>query len=725
MHHKLHITALALALSAVYPALAAAAVSDEEPIAKVEVKGQNASDDSYSAGSAHTSTRMEMSLRDTPQSVSVVTRAFMDDFSLTRIDEALGLTTGVMIGQADSERTNFYARGFAINNFQIDGMPQGSNAPLSDTILYDRVEVVRGASGLMGGTGDPSAAINMVRKRPGKTLTGSASVAFKRWDDRRAEVDLTVPLSADGSVRTRVAVAHQDRDSYMDMYHERKTVGLAIVEADLTPGTLLTAGVDFQRNKPTGATWGAVPYWDSNGVPVNLPRNFTLTTPWSTWANKQHTVFAALDQRFGNGWKLHLGYAHTDSRNNTTVANGGAGYPNQANGTGMRLWTGAWGEGKSIADNYDLYLTGPFTLLGRQHTLIAGWNGGKQVSSSQGGEAKWTYPAAIPDYRNWTGNISKPTFTPDGSHTETEVKLGGAYAAVRFSLSEPLTVVLGARISNYRTEESAFDTSGKFTGSSSLQKTSDEVSPYVGLVYDLSQQLSAYASYTTLFNPQTSRDKNNRLLEPETGTNSELGIKGEFFDKKLNASAAVFRTLKKNLAVLDRTVPAGFKLPDGGNAYVADGKGLTAKGIEFDVSGQLSPDWNISGGYTYLHVASAEGERGEPTQPRHLVRLSSAYKLDRVAPGLKLGASVQIQSSIWSESWYGRPTAPAGEISKISQGGYSLLSVFAGYEINRNLHAQLNISNLTDKHYYRNIGFYDGVFWGEPRNVSLMLTAKF
>ena len=721
MIHKLHITALALALSAAYPAMAA----DEEQITKVEVKGQNNGDDTYLAGSAHTSTRMEMSIRDTPQSVSVVTRAFMDDLGLTRLDEALGLTTGIMIGQQDSERTSFYARGFSITNIQVDGMPQGANSPLSDTILYDRIEVVRGASGLMGGTGDPSAAVNMVRKRPAKTLQGSASVAFRRWDDRRAEVDLSVPLSADGAVRSRVAIAHQDRDSYMDMYHERKTVGMVTVEADLTPGTLLTAGIDFQRNTPTGATWGAVPYWNADGTLANLPRNFTLTTPWSTWANKQHTAFASFDQRFGNGWKLHLGYARTDSRNNTTVANGGAGYPDPATGTGMRLWSGVWGEGKSINDNYDLYVTGPFTLLGRQHTLIAGWNGGKQVSSSQGGDATVLYPAAIPDYRHWTGNIAKPSFTPDGSHTETEVKLGGAYLAGRFSLSEPLTVVLGARISNYRTEDSAFDTSGKYTASSNLQKTTDEITPYVGLVYDLSQQLSAYASYTTLFNPQTAKDRNNRLLAPETGTNSELGIKGEFFDKKLNASAAVFRTLKKNLAVLDRTVPAGFELPGGAKAYVADGDGLTAKGIEFDVSGQITPNWNLSGGYTYLHVATAEGARGEPTQPRHLLRLTSSYKLDGVLPGLKAGGSLQAQSSTWSESWYGRPTAPASEISTVTQGGYALLGVFAGYDINRNLHAQLNISNLTDKKYYRNIGFYDGVFWGEPRNVSLTLTAKF
>jgi outer membrane receptor for ferric coprogen and ferric-rhodotorulic acid len=391
----------------------------------------------------------------------------------------------------------------------------------------------------------------------------------------------------------------------------------------------------------------------------------------------------------------------------------------------MSLWSGVWGEGKSVDDNYDLYLTGPFSLLGRQHTLIVGWNGGKQVSSSQNGTANVLYPAAIPDYRNWTGNIPKPTFTPDGSHTETEVKLGGAYVAGRFSITEPLTVIAGARLSNYRTEDADFDTSGRFTGSSNLQETKNETSPYAGIVYDLNQQLSLYASYTTLFSPQTAKDKNNQLLKPETGTNSEVGIKGEFLDKKLNASAALFRTLKKNLAQRDRSVPAGFTLPGGGFAYVANGDGITARGVEFDVSGQFTPNLNLAGGYAYLDVAEANGDRGEPTQPRHLLRLSSSYKLDSVLPGLKVGANLQAQSAIYSISWYGRPAAPSSEVSRLTQGGYALLGVMAGYEINRKLHAQLNVSNLTDKKYYRNVGFYDGVFWGEPRNISLTLTAKF
>ena len=727
----LHLAVLMVMTAAAQPALAQSGDKAADPVQlnQVTVKSDTLGSvtdgsGSYTTGAMRTATRMEMSIRDTPQSVSVVTREMIDDLGAVRLDEVLTQTPGVTVGQQDSERTSFYARGFSITNIQVDGMTMGGNAPLQDTILYDRIEVVRGASGLMGGTGDPSATINLVRKRPGRTLQASARVVLGRWDDRRAEIDVSAPLSADGSVRGRTAMAYQDRDSYYDMYHERKTVGMAIVEADLGAATLLTAGVTFQHNNPTGATWGAVPYWNADGSLARLPRNFSLSTPWSTWRNREHSAFTSLEHRFGNGWKVHLGYTRTDSRNNTTVAYGGAGYPDPATGTGMRLWTGVWGEGKNIDDNLDLYATGPFSLLGRRHVLIAGWNGSRSVSHSQGGEATIAYQPQIPDYRTWTGNIPMPTFTPDGSHTETEVRQGGAYLAGRFNVADPLTLVLGGRLSNYRTEEGAWDTSGRLIGYDNLRKTKNEFTPYVGAVLDLSDDISAYASYTSLFSPQSARDRNNALLDPETGTNSELGVKGEFFDKRLNASAAVFRTLKKNLAVLDPTVPPGFKLPNGNSAYVANGDGITARGIEFEVAGQVNRSWNVSAGYTFLRVKDVDGERAEPNQPRHLLRLSTAYRLDDVLKGLKVGGGVTAQSGTYGVTWYGQP-GTGDRNARISQGGYALINAMASYEINRQLGVQLNVSNLADRKYYRNVGFYDSVFWGEPRNVRLALTARF
>ena len=718
---------LALAAGASLPARAADAAPADVTMPAVTVLGQSTASTegtgSYTAGEARSATRMDLSLRETPQSVSVITRQLLDDLGAVRLDQALAQTTGIQVGQNDTERTTFYARGFGINNIQIDGMARGGNAPLQDTILYDRIEVVRGATGLMGGKGDPSATINMIRKRPTNTFQASAGLIMGRWDDQRFEADLSTPLNAEGSVRARTALAWQKRDSYLDMYHERKTVGMVIVEADLRPGTLLTAGVDFQDNQPTGATWGAVPYWNADGSLANLPRNTSLTTPWSTWANKQHTVFTSLDQRLPGNWNMHLGYARTESTNRTTVAYAGAGYPDPATGKGMRLWTGAWGAGKSTGDNFDVYASGPFTLLGRQHTAIVGWNGGNQRARSLGGEAEINYPNVIPDYRSWTGNIPRPVFHPDGSHTETVTRLAGGYVATRLSLADPLHVIIGARSSTYRTDTRSYDKRGAYTGSGGLVETRNEVTPYVGAVFDINKQYSAYASFTQLFNPQSSKDRNNQFLAPETGDNAELGVKGEFYEGKLNASAALFHTKKKNMAELDRRVPPGFLLPDGGQAMVANGTGVTAKGVEFDVSGQLTPAWEASGGYTYLHAAEADGRRAATTQPRHLLRLATSYRFDGRLAGLKAGASMTAQSATYSASWYGRP--PSGEMTNIPQAAYALVNAMASYAINRHASVQLNVNNLLDKKYYRNVGFFDGVFWGEPRNISLSLRGTY
>lgn len=723
----LHISLLSLAAGVALPAQAADAAAADVTMPAVTVTGQSTATtegtQSYTAGETRSATRMDLSLRETPQSVSVITRQLLDDLGAVRLDQALAQTTGIQVGQNDTERTRFYARGFGINNLQIDGMARGGNAPLQDTILYDRIEVVRGATGLMGGTGDPSATINMIRKRPTKEFQASAGLIMGRWDDQRFEADLSTPLNAEGSVRARTALAWQKRDSYLDMYHERKTVGMLILEADLRPGTLLTAGVDFQDNTPTGATWGAVPYWNADGSLANLPRNTSLTTPWSTWANKQHTVFTSLDQRLPGNWNMHLGYARTESTNRTTVAYAGAGYPDPATGKGMRLWTGAWGAGKSTGDNFDVYASGPFTLLGRQHTTIVGWNGGNQRARSLGGKAEINYPNIVPDYRSWTGNIPRPVFHPDGSHTETVTRLAGGYVATRLSLADPLHVIIGARSSTYRTDTRSYDKRGAYTGSGGLVETRNEVTPYVGAVFDINKQYSAYASFTQLFNPQSSKDRNNQFLAPETGDNAELGVKGEFYEGKLNASAALFHTKKKNMAELDRTVPPGFLLPDGSQAMVANGAGVTAKGVEFDISGQLSRGWEASGGYTYLHAAEADGRRAATTQPRHLLRLATSYRFDGRLAGLKAGASMTAQSATYSASWYGRP--PSGEMTNIPQAAYALVNAMASYAINRHASVQLNVNNLLDKKYYRTVGFYDSVFWGEPRNVSLAVRTAF
>jgi len=678
---------------------------------------------SYTTGSMGTATRLGLSMRETPQSTSVVTRQRMDDFALTTVADVLAQSTGITVNELDSERTSFYARGFAISNFQIDGMSRGTNSPLTDTLLYDRIEIVRGATGLMGGTGDPSATVNFIRKRPSRTWTGSATLQLGRWDLRRAEVDLSGPLTADGRIRGRIVAADSDRKSFMDYYHEKKRLGMAVIEADLTPSTLLSAGIDAQDNQPRGATWGAVPYWNSAGQPAKLPRSFSITTPWSGWDLQQQTAFASLDHRFDGGWKVRLGVARTESEVHRKVAYAGSGYPNQVTGAGMSLWTGV-GEARETRDNLDLYASGPFQLLGRRHELIVGWNGSWSEQVTPTLNVTQGYSATIPNYLAWTGDIPEPTFTYTGASTRARTRLGGGYAAVRLSVTDPLSVIAGARVSNYAARTDAYGTDGGYTRSSGIASHRREVTPYLGAVYDINDSYSAYASYTDVFAPQAYKDRNGNFIDPATGSNVEAGIKGEYLGGRVNAYAAVFRTVKKNLAQLDAGVPAGFTLPDGSSAYVNSGSGTTARGFEAEVTGQITPSWNAAAGYTYVSMRRPEGSTYSfPVAPRHLVRLSSAYRPGGALQGLTAGAALSLQTQTTNGSWYNRPTTSSK--ATIVQPGYGLVDLFARYQVNRNLSVALNVGNLLDKHYYRNIGFYDGVYWGEPRNVRLTMRASF
>lgn len=137
--------------------------------------------------------------------------------------------TGVSSQQVDSERSSYFSRGFEITNFAYDEDPHiyGRRVEFGDaqedTAIYDRIEIVRGANGLMTGAGDPGATVNMVRKRAdSKTFRGNVSASYGSWNKQRYVGDISAPLNSDGSLRGRVVAGYQDQDSWLDRYGKRK-----------------------------------------------------------------------------------------------------------------------------------------------------------------------------------------------------------------------------------------------------------------------------------------------------------------------------------------------------------------------------------------------------------------------------------------------------------------------------------------------------------------------
>ncbi|MEW6384423.1 MAG: TonB-dependent receptor plug domain-containing protein, partial [Pseudomonadota bacterium] len=230
-------------------------------------------------------TRLPITLQETPQSATAISLQRLQDESLFSINDVMRNVTGVSVSFYDTQRPLYYARGFAITDFQVDGIPtySGSTNQEYDTAFYDRIEVIRGANGLLSGAGVPSATVNLLRKRPGREFDASFAVSTGSWDYRRMEADVTAPLTDDGRFRSRVVAAYTDRGLYYDRYDENKMAGMAVLEGDVSDSTTLTLGYQTQDNNPTGSTWGTVPFFDSQGNFAHLPRSTNLSPKWSYW----------------------------------------------------------------------------------------------------------------------------------------------------------------------------------------------------------------------------------------------------------------------------------------------------------------------------------------------------------------------------------------------------------------------------------------------------------
>ncbi|HYM87130.1 MAG TPA: TonB-dependent receptor plug domain-containing protein, partial [Pseudoxanthomonas sp.] len=262
----------------------------------------------YQVRGTNTATKLALTLRETPQSLTVFTRQRIEDFNLITISEVLQQTPGVTIQSYDSNRTLFNARGFSINNFMFDGVPtnyntgSGGNSILSDTSIYDRIEVVRGATGLVTGSGNPSATVNMVRKRPTDDFRASTSLSAGSWDYRRGEVDVSGPLTSGGSVRGRFVGAYTDRESYVSFQHDTSPSAYGVIEVDLTDSTRLRAGIDYLKTRSDGGAWSASPLFFSDGTPARMSRSYSAAAEWNRWDRESTNAFAVVEQALPGGW---------------------------------------------------------------------------------------------------------------------------------------------------------------------------------------------------------------------------------------------------------------------------------------------------------------------------------------------------------------------------------------------------------------------------------------
>ncbi|THF66160.1 TonB-dependent siderophore receptor [Pseudothauera nasutitermitis] len=454
---------------------------------------------SYTTRATSTATRLPLSLRETPQSVSVVTRQQMDDQGLEHIADVLQQTPGITVNRDNTEGYSFYARGFQVENFQFDGVASlataggnvRDNYSIADSAIYDRVEVLKGATGLVNGAGLPSGVINMVRKRPTADFQGHASVGVGSWDHYRAEVDLSSPLAESGAIRGRVVGAAQHNRSFIEHLKNRQELFYGIVEADLAPATILSVGFDVQRNRNDASSNSHLPAFFSDGSPAKFSRSTNAADVWAERNHDTQRMFATLDHSFGSGWNLKATLNQRKYQSREIIA-------------GMTMATidpvthsvahgfYAGGAARFHTDTkekgLDLQLSGSYSLFGREHQIVLGYANARTNAVSR----RWDgdTDALIPDAFNWDNRATEPAFYDWWSTFDVKARQKIGYAATVFEATERLSLILGARNTDYSWSLDSVNANG--VSSRTATKVSGEVTPYAGLTFDVDAWHTVY-----------------------------------------------------------------------------------------------------------------------------------------------------------------------------------------------------------------------------------------
>jgi outer membrane receptor for ferric coprogen and ferric-rhodotorulic acid len=685
------------------------------PLAEVLVTAQaepSAVSEGTGSYAAHATTlgKQEQRLRDIPQSMSVLTRQQLDDRNITSLNDAMRTVTGISVETSSTggNHGNFYSRGYAMDTVQIDGVstPASTGNDLSTGFglaVYDRVEVLRGPAGLFQGAGDPGGTINLVRKRAQKDFAARYELSAGSWDQYEAQVDVTGPLSESGRVRGRIVAAYQDKHSFVDYVNSRKPLLYATVDVDVGPDTTLTGGITYQQYKGRPA-FGLPAYTD--GTFLDVRRSTNLDPAWNHITEEVKEYFGEVDHRLANGGRAKLSLVYREQDEPARKFGWSDCSVDPLTGDSCLV---SWAY-RSHWKTYgaDAFVTTPFEAFGRTHQLTVGgdYRNIRKVFQYGGGDGAYIN-AYQPD-----NNVPEPGYTFANGNDSRTIQYG-AYARANLKASDRLAVVLGGRLSWW--ENTAHNRNAYFNQfTDTRSKVDHKFTPFAGLVYELTDAVSAYASYSSIFSPQTATDVAGQTLRPRTGKQAEVGLKAELFDKQANAHVALFRMEDVNRAMTD---------PDNLLFSIAAGK-MRTEGLEAEITGRIRPGWDLSAGYAYTRTKTLEGTDEQKQQlytyiaPRHTLNLWTRYRFAAGSPleGFSVGGGLRSVSSTYRLT---------GDV-KFEQKPYTVAALQVGYRFNPKLEATLTVNNLFDKVYYQRVwAAFGSNFYGEPRSVMLTLRGKF
>ncbi|TWT21438.1 TonB-dependent siderophore receptor [Luteimonas marina] len=683
----------------------AAPGGDPTDLDSILVVGQRASRVSNGA------TNLDLDIKETPQSISVIGTEQMEQFGADSLNDALRLATGIQVEQTSTNSTRFLARGFEIKNTQIDGvgLPNGWGVVTNamDAFGFEKLEVIRGANGLLTGVGNAAGTINYVRKRPTNEAQGQVGLTFGSHSRVRVEADYSTPFTEDGTWAGRVVAAREDSGSYLRDFESDRTYLYGVIDGQIGENGTLAFGYSWQKADTSGNMWGALSFIDTNGNQLEWDRSASTTQDWTYWNSTTHAGFVDYTHRFGDNWQAKVSYNYRLYDHDSKLF---MGYSLAGLDPVTRVGLYGWAYKspyETKAHLGDVTLNGRFELFGQEQEAMFG------VSTARSEGTDWYHPTdtspttpqfgLLPGFPYAGNAIPEPTWGDRTVYTTLNQRLTRVFGATRLAFTDRFKTILGFNWAEYQRD--AVDNTGVAS-----DVTDRNLAPYAGVTFDFSDRVTGYVNYSYIYQPQDAVDYDRNYFAPSKGTNYEVGVKAEWLDRRLLTTLAWFGAKQDGLSTYVAT-----RFMDGYAYGYYRPIDIESHGFEFEASGKLSDNTSLLFGYTQLSMDGEEGSDTYSWVPRRTANLLLSTRLSSL-PALSFGVGGRWQSEISNFESY-VTSAP------VRQGGYTLFNAFAAWDIRPDVTVRANVNNITDKKYIQSL--YSVSYYGAPREYALSVDWRF
>ncbi|HZV84648.1 MAG TPA: TonB-dependent siderophore receptor [Brevundimonas sp.] len=648
----------------------------------------------YVAVDSVTATRTDTPLLDVPQTVNVVTREQLDDQAMRSLGQTLRYVPGVTVGQGEGNRDQITLRGQNTTaDFFLDGV--------RDDVQYfrglynlERVEVLKGPYALIFGRGGGGGILNRVQKTPsagGAFSNGRASAdTLGAWD---VSADVNAPISDRAAFRLNAVF--ETLGNHRDFYDGERYALNPYVAVDLGAGW--GVGLSYEYINDDRVTDRGVP--SLGGAPVTGYRDQFFGVPGVNRTTLEASILKLrLDGVIADGVEVSTTvlYGDYDKVYTNVFANGAA--TSQTGTVPLSAYTDPTTRQNLLLQSNLVWET---SVGGTDHKVLFGLEYADQDSANQrrnGVLSNASFSLANPLFPT----VTFPTLSRD---TVSNVESVSVYAQDQISIGEQVEVVAGLRYDRFDIEGLDLQPNPDRP----FARSDSRVSPRLGLIYKPQPNVSVYGSYSQSFLPRSgdqflSLTPTQQNLEPEEFTNHEVGVKWDV-RPNLNLTAALFR--------LDRT---NATTPDPLNPTLTINVGETrTEGFELAVTGRISPNWQISGGYSWLDARLRGNESVRLAQtPKQQASLWNRYDATR---RLGFGLGVIHQSSQYAAIRTSPATTRLPAFTRVDA------AIF--FKLNETVDLQLNVENLFDTGYFADAHNNFNISPGAPLNARLTLAARF